>query len=91
MVLRRIDGSLNFSRNWTAYKEGFGFPSREFWLGNEKLSFMLHQKTYELRIDVLTAEGHSCYFYYDHFRISDEWLHYKFIGLGQYNGTSGKF
>ncbi len=33
MIQRRIDGSVNFYRNWTEYEEGFGDPRAEFWFG----------------------------------------------------------
>ncbi|KAJ8024084.1 Fibrinogen C domain-containing protein 1 [Holothuria leucospilota] len=32
---RRLDHSINFYRNWTCYKEGFGSLDHEHWLGNE--------------------------------------------------------
>jgi len=30
---RRLEGSIDFNRNWTAYKEGFGYLHRDFWIG----------------------------------------------------------
>ncbi|XP_022095925.1 ficolin-1-like, partial [Acanthaster planci] len=38
---KRFDGSVNFTRNWTEYRNGFGNLTGEFWLGNE----ILHQLT----------------------------------------------
>ena len=30
---RRLDGSLDFYRDWREYEKGFGDPSHEYWLG----------------------------------------------------------
>lgn len=40
---RRFNGSVDFYRDWNAYKHGFGDLRSEFWLGNEKI----HQLTSE--------------------------------------------
>ncbi|KAJ8033979.1 Fibrinogen-like protein A [Holothuria leucospilota] len=87
-VIQRLwEGSILYNRNWTEYKMGFGFLSQEFWLGNDKISFLTNQKTYELRIDVTSAEGLSFYVTYDNFRISDEYSEYKLTSVGEYNGA----
>ncbi|KAJ8017795.1 Fibrinogen-like protein A [Holothuria leucospilota] len=60
VILRRLDGSVSFKRNWINYKKGFGFLSTELWLGNEKVSYLTNQAKYELRIDMTLDNGTSC-------------------------------
>ncbi|KAJ8033947.1 Fibrinogen-like protein A [Holothuria leucospilota] len=86
VIHRFKNDSLVFNRNWAEYKSGFGFLSQEFWIGNDKLSFLTNQNTYELRIDILSADGLSLYVTYDKFRISDEYGEYKLTSVGEYNG-----
>ncbi|KAJ8033985.1 Ficolin-2 [Holothuria leucospilota] len=88
VVQRRHDGSVIFQRDWIEYKVGFGFLSQEFWLGNEKLSFLTNQKEYELRIDFTYADGSSFYALYSTLRISDEFSNYRLGRLGQFSGTA---
>ncbi|KAJ8023023.1 Fibrinogen-like protein A [Holothuria leucospilota] len=88
VLQRRLDGSIDFFRNWDEYKRGFGFLGREFWLGNDKISYLTNQKDYELRIDLNNKNGNAYYAKYDLFRISDEIGNYKLVGLGQCHSGS---
>ncbi|XP_071836831.1 fibrinogen-like protein A [Apostichopus japonicus] len=88
IIERRIDGSIDFSRDWDSYKSGFGFLSQEFWLGNEKLSYLTNQKKYQLVIEMTLSNGSLIQVSYDNFRISDEFGNFKFVSLGQYSGRT---
>ncbi|XP_071837520.1 fibrinogen-like protein A isoform X3 [Apostichopus japonicus] len=85
---RRVNGSVGFYRNWNSYKEGFGDPRHEFWLGNDKLSHLTNQGDYEIRIDVVSKDGFPYYAKYDLFRVKDECDNYKLSELGAYTRTA---
>ncbi|XP_071837606.1 fibrinogen-like protein A isoform X1 [Apostichopus japonicus] len=82
---RRVDGSVDFYRNWQSYKEGFGELDHEFWLGNDKLYFLTNQGDYQLRIDMVNKHGAPYYKKFDLFRINDESDNYRLSELGTYN------
>ena len=63
---RRLDGSVNFARNWDDYKDGFGVignDTTEMWLGNEKMYQLLQaygSTEYELWVEVHAFDGDVC-------------------------------
>lgn len=88
---RRVDGSVDFYRDWDSYKEGFGNLSSEFWLGNEQLHYLTKQNRYEIRIDVVNRDGAPYYAKFDNFRTNDETDNYRLSQLGTYSGTAGVY
>ncbi|KAJ8034042.1 Angiopoietin-related protein 7 [Holothuria leucospilota] len=86
VIQRRADGSVGFNRDWKQFKNGFGFLSTEFWIGNEKLSYLTNQAKYELRIDIKLSNGTSLFASYSSFRISDEWSQYRVVDVGNFYG-----
>ncbi|XP_071854050.1 uncharacterized protein [Apostichopus japonicus] len=86
---RRVNGSVDFYRNWTSYKEGFGELTHEFWLGNDKLYYLTNQSQYQLRVDLVDEDGKHYYALYGWFHINDESDHYRLSVGGSYNGTTG--
>ncbi|KAJ8034033.1 Ryncolin-4 [Holothuria leucospilota] len=87
VIQRQLDGSVAFARNWEDYKNGFGFLSSEFWIGNDKLSYLTNQAMYELRIDMMMSNGSSFYVKYKSFRISDELSQYTLVNAGEFMGN----
>ncbi|XP_068104938.1 ficolin-1-like [Hyperolius riggenbachi] len=86
VIHRRWDNSVEFTRNWRAYKTGFG-SHQEFWLGNEKIHNLTNTGKWELRIDLHDSEEVKHYAKYSSFKILAECEKYKLL-LGAFTGGS---
>ncbi|XP_061388786.1 ficolin-2-like [Musca vetustissima] len=89
-ILRRQDGSVDFNRNWNHYKNGFGNPDADFFIGLE----MLHRLTskgrpQELLVVLVDYENVTRFARYDKFRIGSEAEKYAITELGTYSGDAG--
>ena len=85
---RRLDGSVDFYRDWKASKEGLGSLSGEFWLGNDNLHRLTDADDVMLRVDLEDFEGNITYAEYKTLKVADEADKYR-LTLGEYSGTSG--
>ncbi|XP_066896461.1 ficolin-1-like isoform X2 [Kogia breviceps] len=86
---RRSDGSVDFYRDWAAYKQGFGSQLGEFWLGNDNIHALTAQGSSELRIDLVDFEGNHRFAKYQSFRMAGEAEKYKLV-LGDFvEGSAG--
>ncbi|XP_057578937.1 ficolin-1-like [Hippopotamus amphibius kiboko] len=86
---RRMDGSVDFYRDWAAYKQGFGHQLGEFWLGNDNIHALTSQGTSEFRVDLLDFEGNHRFAKYQSFKMEGEKEKYKLV-LGAFvEGTAG--
>ncbi|XP_050687496.1 microfibril-associated glycoprotein 4-like [Eriocheir sinensis] len=77
---------LDFNRTWLEYKEGFGSPEQEYWLGNELLHQMTFSREYSVRLDVHSTSGGNDYGTYERFRIDDEDTRYRTTLSGKLDG-----
>ena len=84
---RRLDGPVDFHRDWKAYKEGFGSLSGEFWLGNDNLHRLTDVNDVMLRVDLEDFEENITYAQYNTFKVAHEADHYR-LTLEEYNGTA---
>ncbi|KXJ07352.1 Ficolin-2 [Exaiptasia diaphana] len=85
---RRKDGSVDFYRNWTDYKRGFGNLTGEFWLGNDFIHRLTTVKNSSLRVDLGDWDGTKIYAKYGQFKIEDEADNYK-LRVSLYSGDAG--
>ncbi|XP_025107127.1 ficolin-2-like [Pomacea canaliculata] len=88
VIQRRQDGSVDFYRNWTEYKYGFGDLNGEFWLGLENIYLMTSSGNYSLRMDLTDWDNTTGFAIYDTFSISNESNNYT-LHVGGYHGTAG--
>ncbi|RZF47082.1 hypothetical protein LSTR_LSTR004482 [Laodelphax striatellus] len=78
----------NFNRDWADYKNGFGDPGKEFWMGNENIYMLTNNEDYMLRIELEDFEGNKRYAQYSHFKIYSEAEYYK-LEIDGYEGNAG--
>ncbi|XP_068105091.1 ficolin-1-like [Hyperolius riggenbachi] len=82
---RRVDGSVDFYRDWEAYKTGFGSHLTEFWLGNDNIHQLTSSGTWELRVDLQDSDFVRYSAKYSSFKILGESEKYKLV-LGSFAG-----
>ncbi len=84
---RRVDGSVDFYRKWTDYKNGFGNLTTEFWLGLDKIHRLSSSEQNVLRVDLQSFGNEKAYAVYESFLVGNESDGYRlnFDG-GSYTG-----
>ena len=85
----RMDGSVDFYRNWADYIAGFGQLKGEHWLGLEKLVCLTTRRPRtELRVDLADYEGNYKYAQYSFFSVGNSRTNYR-LNIAGYTGTAG--
>ena len=92
VLLKRQDGSVDFYRNWTDYKSGFGNLEGEHWLGLDNMYLLtnLSSDPPQLRVDLEDWEGNTTFDKYDQFSVGAEDSDYTLSVSGyQLSSTAG--
>ena len=85
----RMDGSVDFFRNWEDYVAGFGPLKGEHWLGLEKLVCLTTRRPItELRVGLADYEGNYKYAQYSFFSVGNSATKYR-LNVANYTGTAG--
>ena len=85
----RMDGSVDFYRNWADYIAGFGPLKGEHWLGLEKLVCLTTRRARtELRVDLADYKGNYKYAQYSFFSVGNSGTNYR-LNIAGYTGTAG--
>ncbi|KAK0065242.1 BpFREP12.10 [Biomphalaria pfeifferi] len=88
ILQRRINGKVDFYRDWKEYRDGFGdYNIGEFYLGNENIFSLTSTEQYDLRID-LEFNNTKYFVQYENFKVSSESEKYK-LQTGKYSGNAG--
>lgn len=89
VILRRMDGSIDFYRTWDEFKLGFGNSTGEFFIGLDRLHQLTNSGPYELLVILEDWQNERRYAKYDHFVVGSEQEQYMLHSLGRYSGTAG--
>ncbi|XP_061191005.1 fibroleukin-like [Saccostrea echinata] len=86
-IQKRVDGSLTFEQNWTDYKNGFGAPERNVWIGNDVIHQLTKGNNSSLYVSITLVNGTTLYELYNRFSVSDEAGKYRLFLAGPATGT----
>ncbi|KAK2167036.1 hypothetical protein LSH36_32g05073 [Paralvinella palmiformis] len=91
VLVRRMDGSVNFTREWEDYKIGFGNLNGEFYAGHELVHRLTTTgRTHSLRVDLEGYDGQVLFAVYNRFSIGPETDSYIIHVTGYWsNSTAG--
>jgi len=92
LIQQNINGSNFFNRSWAEFKVGFGDPSGNYWLGNDRLSELTRNNSYKMMVDVQlrrTDEWYSAE--YSQFIVAPAKVNYRLLVDGRSGHVSNYF
>uniref|UniRef100_H3DAT9 Si:ch211-157b11.8 n=2 Tax=Tetraodon nigroviridis TaxID=99883 RepID=H3DAT9_TETNG len=88
VVQARQDGLLDFNRTWQEYREGFGSPKGEHWLGNAALHALTSAGQHQLHIQLEDWYQQKRHATYNNFKVASEAQRYR-LTAREYSGDAG--
>ena len=91
MIQRRVpNGTVNFTRGWKDYDEGFGDLDSEFWYGLRNIHCLTTRESVELQTDLQDEQGNKVMWVYQQFSVDGPDQKYH-LHVGQGTETTGSF
>ncbi|XP_075997265.1 fibroleukin isoform X2 [Genypterus blacodes] len=88
VIQSRQDGSLSFNRTWLEYREGFGSPQGEHWLGNAALHGLTSTGQHQLRVELEDWHHQKRQATYNSFKVASEAQRFR-LTAREYSGDAG--
>ncbi|XP_061190274.1 fibroleukin-like [Saccostrea echinata] len=88
-IQKRVGGFVNFDRNWSEYKNGFGAAEHNYWVGNDVIHLLTNEKNSSLYISITVQNGTRLHELYNGFSVSNETEKYQLFLAGPATGTLG--
>ncbi|KAM9813334.1 fibroleukin [Neosynchiropus ocellatus] len=88
VIQNRRDGSVDFNRTWQEYRDGFGSPLGEHWLGNAALSALTSTGQHQLRVELEDWHQQKRQATYNNFKVAPEAQRYR-LTAREYSGDAG--
>ena len=90
VIQRRVPGgTVNFTRRWEDYENGFGDLNGEFWYGLRNLHCLTAREEMELRIDMVTKTKTKIWWTYQTFKVAGAGDKYR-LTIGGGKSSSGR-
>ncbi|XP_062607732.1 ficolin-2-like [Saccostrea cucullata] len=84
---RNRDENLSFDRTWEEYKNGFGTPPGDVWIGNDVINQLTKGNDSSLYVSITQEDKGTAYELYGRFSVSDETDKYRLYLGGPATGT----
>ncbi|XP_069967683.1 ficolin-1-like [Bactrocera oleae] len=88
VIQRRVNADVDFYRNWTDYKVGFGNLADNYWIGLDELHALTISCEHELYIKIETSDGAKYYAKYSIFVVGSEAEDFVLKTVGDYKGDA---
>lgn len=89
VIQKRHEGNVNFFREWSEYKRGFGNHNSDHWIGLDIIHKLTNQDRYSLRIDMTNWERETVTVEYKNFIIDTEENGYRLNISGYTESKAG--